>query len=144
MSELPDPWSGGSADPWGAPGPASAQPDPATLEGLLELPAAQKELLISVATGGQRINDVNHQYTQRRKRLNDGLRARGIKPPFPYEDLWAWHGHWSSELGTYASRRVHISGLASPVQEQLEAMLDRVQVTDPGNESTPTWAALDA
>ena len=139
-----DTWGGVSADPWKAPASAPARPDPATLEGLIELLDAQKRLLISVATGGQRIDDVNHQYTQRRKRLHDGLRAHGVKPPFPYEDLWAWYGHWSSELGTYASRRIHISGLANPVRERLEAMLDGVQVSDPGNEPTPTWAALDA
>jgi hypothetical protein len=98
---------------------------------------------MSVGTGGPRIDDVNRQYTQRRRKLNDGLRDRGIKPPFPYQDLWAWYGHYSIELGSYAERRVHVTGLANPVREQLEAMLDGVQVGDPGGQPLPTWASLD-
>jgi hypothetical protein len=137
-----DPWASYSSDPWGTPEPV--EPDTASLEGLIEILDAQKQLLISVATGGERVDDVNKRYIRRRKALNDGLRTRGIKPPFPYEDLWSWYGHWSAELGTYAQRRVHITGLTNPVREQLEAMLDGVQVSDPGGEPLPTWASLDA
>lgn len=139
-----DPWVSVRADPWGTQSSEPADPDSETLEGLVELLDAQKQLLISVATGGERIDDVNKRYIRRRKALNSALRTRGIKPPFPYEDLWSWYGHWSAELGSYAQRRVHITGLANPVREQLEAMLDGVEVSDPGGDPLPTWASLDA
>lgn len=139
----PDPWASLPTDPWAEPS-EPVDPDPGRVEGLIELLDAQKQLLISVATGGQRIDDVNREYARRRKKLNAGLRARGIQPPFPYDDLWAWYGHWSSELGTYAARRLHISGLANQVREQLEAMAEGVQISDPGGVDLPTWAALDA
>ena len=91
------------------------------------------------------INDVNLTYKKRRKSLNEGLRSRGIKPPFPFDDLWAWHGQWSAgDLPSYASRRTYIAGLANAGREQLEAMLDGVQVRDPGGDPLETWASLDA
>lgn len=139
-----NPWAS-SSDPWGTPTPKPVEPDPTTLEGLIEILDAQKQLLISVATDGPAISTVDAKYTKRRKTLNDGLRSQGIKPPFPFDDLWAWHGQWSSgELPSYSSRRTYISGLAKPVREQLEAMVDGVQVEDPGSEPSPTWVSLDA
>jgi hypothetical protein len=123
--------------------PAEPEPDEKTVEGLLELLNKQAQLLVSVSTGGPRINDVNGKYGERRRKLNAGLRARGMAPPFPYEDLWAWHGEWSN-LGTWAKRRVHITKLATPTREALEAALQGVQVADPGAAGGVTWAALDS
>jgi hypothetical protein len=129
-------------DPWDE--PAETQPEEMSLDGLLELLNAQAALLVSVATGGPRIQEVNAKYQKRRRKLNAGLRSRSIKPPFPYEDLWAWHGDWSANIPTYAARRVHISRLAAPAREALEAALEGAQVSDPGTSGHPTWASLDA
>lgn len=118
--------------------------DERTLEGLLELLNKQARLLVSVSTGGPRIDDVNHEYQERRRKLNAGLRARNLAPPFPYEELWAWYGEWSANLGTYAERRVHVTRLATPTREALEAALEGVQVADPGGAGDATWAALDS
>lgn len=134
------------SDPWAdlMPGdPVEPEPDEETLEGLLELLNKQVRLLVSVSTGGPRIDDVNGEYLKRRRKLNAGLRARGMAPPFPYEDLWAWYGEWSTNLGTYAERRVHVTKLVSPTRETLEAALGGVQVADPGGVGGVTWAALD-
>lgn len=139
-----DPWASYGDDPWGAQPAEPVDPDPSTLEGLIELLDAQKQLLISVATGGERIDDVNKKYIRRRKSLNNALRDRGMKSPFLYEDLWSWYGHWSSEFGTYAQRRVHITGLANPMREQLESIQEGAQVSDPGGDLLPTWALLDS
>jgi hypothetical protein len=129
-------------DPWGE--PPEPEPDASTLEGLLELLNAQAALLVSSATGGPRINVVNAKYQERRRTLNAALRGRGIKPPFPYEDLWAWHGDWSANIPTYAGRRTHIARLAAPARETLEAALEGSQVIDPGSIGDPTWVSLDA
>ena len=121
-------------DPWGT--PPEPEPDESTLEGLLELLNSQAALLVSVATGGPRIQDINGKYQQRRRKLNVALRARGIKPPFPWDDLWAWYGAWSEKLGSYASRRIRIAELAKPAREALEAAIEGVQVADPGTSET--------
>lgn len=127
--------------PWET--PEEPDPDPQTVDGLLELLDAQANQLVAVATGGPRIDDVNDKYKRRRRTMNAGLRGRGLSPPFPYEDLWAWHGHWSQHLPGYASRRAHVRDLAAPVRSALEATLAGVQVTDPGAAAAAGWAGLD-
>lgn len=136
-----------SADPFGLPPwetPEDPDPDPRTVEGLIELLDAQANLLVAVATGGPRIDVVNGKYKRRRRTLNAAVGERGLPPPFPYEDLWAWHGHWSQHLPNYASRRTHIRELAAPVRAALETALGGMQVVDPAATTAPSWAALDA
>ena len=53
---------------------------------------AQKNLMVAVATGGPRIDDVNTEYIERRKRIHDELARLGITDANPYPDLWAWYG----------------------------------------------------
>jgi hypothetical protein len=66
-----------------------------------------------------------------------------MAPPFPYEDLWAWYGEWSASIGSYAQRRVHVTKLATPTREALEAAIEGVQIADPGGAGSVSWAALD-
>jgi hypothetical protein len=129
-----DPWASEDEEP---------DPDPKSLEGLLELLNAQAALLVSVGTGGPKIDQVNAKYLRRRRQLNTGLKARGIDPPFPYDDLWAWYGHYSQEIPSYAGRRQHIAAQAGPAREALTVAIEGVQVSDPGTPGNPTWAALD-
>ncbi len=106
---------------------------------LLDLQAA---LLKSVATGGPRINEVNVQYQQRRRALNAGLRRHRIEPPFPWQDLWGWHGTWKAVSGTYEGRRDHISGLAAPAYARLKQLIAGTAATDPGS-AMATWPDLE-
>ena len=79
-----------------------------------------RNIMISVATGGRRIDAVNADYRDRYARLSAQLRARGIQNPIPYADLWDWYGKWSSgDLPTYASRRQYIRGLFRPLETRL-------------------------
>ena len=64
--------------------------------------------LITVATGGPRIESFNREYKSRYMSFTDQLKGRGLQNPIPYSDLWQWHGKWSSTLPTYQSRRTHI------------------------------------
>jgi hypothetical protein len=115
-----------------------------TLDGLVQELESQAALLISVATGGPRIESVQRPYRQRRQRLLPALKRRGLSYPFPWQDLWGWHGYWSSgKLPTYASRRVHIRELADPVIEALERQRSGLSVTDPGSSAVESWADLD-
>lgn len=81
---------------------------------------AQRNLMITVATGGPKIDSVNHEYKERRELIKIALSKLGIDDPNPYIDLWAWYGKWSSgDLPTYQSRRQYITNLYSPLLEKL-------------------------
>ena len=81
---------------------------------------SQRVLMISVATGGQRIQNADREYKERRENIKDMLRARGFEDPNPFADLWAWYGKWSSgDLPSHQSRREFISNLYGPLIEQL-------------------------
>jgi hypothetical protein len=141
MSTSDDPWATPS-DPWmSSPDP---EPDASKLDGLMTLLQKQRDLIISVGTGGHPIKEVNGKYEKRRRALNAGLRSRGIEPPFPWDDLWEWYAFYSSEMGTYAERRIHVRKLAKVAEQALERLMDGVEVADPGTVGTESWAALDA
>jgi hypothetical protein len=92
-----------------------------TEEELIEEIEAQRDLMISVSTGGNRIQEVNDEYKARRQRIQEGLKALGIKDPNPYSDLWRWYGKWSGgDLLTYKSRRLYISDLYDPLVDKLQ------------------------
>lgn len=83
---------------------------------------AQQGLMTSVATGGPRIQDRNNEYIERRGRLADELRRRGLQDPNPHGDLWAWYGRWSKgDMTTYQSRRTYLSDMYLPLVEQIRA-----------------------
>ena len=122
----------------------SDEPNVDTVDGLIEELENQAALLITVATDGPRIDTVKGQYLRRRKLLVPVLKRRGLKYPFPWQDLWAWHGTWSGgKLPSYASRRAYIRELTDPVVEALEQQRSGLAVTDPGGSETESWADLD-
>ena len=61
-------------------------PEKIEIEQLIE---AQKDTMISVATGGPRIQNKNDEYKQRRIQIIEKLRGIDKKDPNPFEDLWA-------------------------------------------------------
>jgi hypothetical protein len=80
----------------------------------------QKGLMISVATGGPRIQEKNKEYQDRRVKLKLFCKQRGLPDPNPYDDLWAWYGKWSSgDLPTYQSRRTYITEMYKSLIETL-------------------------
>ena len=77
---------------------------------LIDEVEAQRGLMVAVATGGPRIQEVNSQYIQRRMEIASELQRRGLGDPNPHGDLWAWYGRWSAgDLPSWASRRVYVS-----------------------------------
>ena len=79
-----------------------------------------RNIMISVSTGGPRINGVNAEYKRHYSQLTEQLEERGIQNPLPYPDLWDWYGKWSSgDLPTYQSRREYINGLFGPLVMRL-------------------------
>ncbi|MDP8259544.1 MAG: hypothetical protein P9L96_00850 [Candidatus Gygaella obscura] len=80
----------------------------------------QRNLMVSVGTGGQKIQQVNEEYIERRERIRAVLKILNIEDPNPYTDLWDWYGKWSSgDLPTYQSRRQFIRDLYVPLLERL-------------------------
>ncbi|MEW6495951.1 MAG: hypothetical protein AB1589_26035 [Cyanobacteriota bacterium] len=102
----------------------------------------QKALMIDVATGGSRIQQVNDEYKERRISIISKLQVVGIQDPNPYSDLWSWYGKWSDgSLPSYQSRRNYISNLYQPVIDSLTVSLQRQgtqQVIEPTG-----WARVD-
>ncbi len=82
----------------------------------------QKAVMVAVATGGPRIQEKNHEYTERRFRIRQALTELGIEDPNVFSDLWGWYGKWSSELPTWGSRRKYISDLYGPVIDAVAAI----------------------
>jgi hypothetical protein len=103
---------------------------------------SQRSLMIAVATGGPRIQEVNTQYTQRRQRITTELQRLGIPDPNPHSDLWAWYGRWSAgDMASWQSRRAHISEMYQP-------LIDRIRVGTGGTRAhvfeEPTgWPRVD-
>ena len=76
--------------------------------------------LVSVSTGGPRIDSVNQDYRDSYSLFTERLETVGLQNPIPYSDLWDWYGKWSSgDLPTYRSRRQYIRGLMEPLKKRL-------------------------
>jgi len=109
---------------------------------LLEQLDSLRDLMISVATGGHRIDEVNLRYRDLYQRIDASLRKLRIKNPNPYTDLWDWYGKWSSgDLPSYQSRREYIRDLFGPLEQRL-----REGSTEPGalTDTEPTgWPRVD-
>jgi len=125
------------------PGVPEPEPDLTDVPALVQEVERQAALLISVATGGPRIDDVQGEYTHRRQRLVGALSRRGLDYPFPWTDLWSWYGHWTANLPGYASRRTHIRELVTPILDALERQRSGLAVTDPRAGVITSWADLD-
>jgi hypothetical protein len=105
----------------------------------------QRNLMVAVATGGPKIQEVNHQYAERRDRIRQELRIRNLKDPNPYGDLWAWYGRWCNTGGggggpqLWGPQLAHLSEMYQPLIDQI-----RENVTGAVLFEEPTgWARVD-
>lgn len=79
-----------------------------------------RNTMVTVSTGGPRIEDVNHQFQQTYADVAAVLARRGLENPLPYGNLWDWHGRWSSgDLPTYRSRRTFVGEIFNPLINRL-------------------------
>lgn len=88
-----------------------------------------RSTMVAVATGGPRIDEVNRQFSEEFDVVDAEMRRRGIANPFPYRDLWQWHGKWSTDLVGYASRRTFVADLTGPAISAIKAL--HVNVREP-------------
>jgi hypothetical protein len=82
-----------------------------------------KATMISVATGGARINQVEAEFAKVFDAVTLELSSRRIENPLPYRDLWQWYGYWTSteKLGSYQSRRKYVAELFAPLIRAIQA-----------------------
>ncbi len=120
----------------------SSMPDAHAAEALVDRISG---LMVSVATGGPRIKEVEASYKREHRALAAVLRRLGIDYPNMFDDLWQWHGRWSDEsMPTYASRRVYISNLFAPVRQALTERADATHELARGIEEATGWSTIDA
>ncbi len=97
--------------------------------------------MISVATGGPRIDSVNEAYCDRRDLIKRRLQEIGLDDdPNPFQDLWEWYGRWSSgDLPSYRDRRSFLRDLYASLITQLTAIeAGATELRDPTG-----WARID-
>lgn len=114
----------------------------ADIKDLLQNIDQQKAVMIDVATGGSRIQEVNEEYKERRISVMSKLQMMGLQDPNPFSDLWNWYNKWSDgSLPTYRSRRGYISDLYQQLVDNLIVLL---QQAEPQQILEPTgWARVD-
>lgn len=88
---------------------------------LLALLDKLRAVMISVATGGARIGDVNHEFQEDFRSVADELAARGIENPLPYSDLWQWYGKWSADISGWGPRRAFVADLFAPLVARIRS-----------------------
>jgi hypothetical protein len=71
----------------------------------------QREMMISVATGGERIQDVNDYYIARCHKISELVAIAGVDFISPFDDLWAWYHFWKDNLPSYSDRRRYVADL---------------------------------
>lgn len=83
-----------------------------TKEELTKMIERLKSIMISVSTGGPKINTINDEYIHLYNEVDNVIKLSNLKNPNIYNDLWKWYGKWSSgDLPSYQSRREFISSL---------------------------------
>ncbi len=75
---------------------------------------ALKDLMVSVSTGGPRIQEVDARYKSLNSSVHQRCKQLNIKYNNNFVDLWNWYRKWSLELPTYQSRRLFINELFEP------------------------------
>jgi hypothetical protein len=101
-----------------------------------------KDTMISVSTGGQRIQDVNDEYQKRFSLADKALKRLAFENPNTFNDLWTWYARWSSgELPQYKDRRAFIGemygNLLKALQETEQPELLNISVNLTG------WERID-
>lgn len=91
------------------------------MDDLIEKINYLKNVMISVSTGEQKIQDENDRYKKIYREVSVELKKLGLKSPNPYTDLWEWYGKWSSgEMPQYRDRRAYLIELFKDLLNHLE------------------------
>lgn len=98
--------------------------------------------MISVSTGGPRIDTVNEEYQKLKASIWSRLSELGLEDPNPFQNLWEWYGRWSGgDLPSYHLRRAFVRDMYSPLVETL-ARFERGEAPSTLREPTG-WPLVD-
>lgn len=98
----------------------------------------QRAIMVSVATGGSRIQDVDDYYRAREVRIRETI-PESIAYTNPHADLWAWYHHWKKHFSSYAERRDYIRRIFAPA---IEAISKKLPLPSEPREATG-WERVD-
>jgi hypothetical protein len=77
--------------------------------------------MVSVATGGQRIQDVNEKYQKVYSKASKTLKGLKIQNPNQFSDLWEWYQKWrSGEMPRWADPRAFIRSMYKDLMKTIE------------------------
>jgi hypothetical protein len=79
-----------------------------------------RTLMIDVATGRERIDDVNSKYQEIKASVGKALSSRQIEDTNPYQDLWQWYKKWKADFPTYQQRRDFVAELLDPLLTEIQ------------------------
>lgn len=101
-----------------------------TKQSLIEDVNYLKNTMISVSTGGARIQDSNEEYKQKYSLVNKCFEKLNLKNPNPFKDLWEWYGKWSSgSMPQYRDRRTFIGEMFSSILQIIEETVEPAMIT---------------
>lgn len=72
-----------------------------------------RSIMVSVATGGDLIQNVNERYQTLNTSVKSICNKLGIPYNNPFESLWDWYGKWKADFPKYQERREYIRDLFS-------------------------------
>lgn len=99
----------------------------------------ERNMLIEVATGGRRIQDVDDYYQARRRRVHRQLTEAGHDDPNPFPSLSDWSKRYSAEFSAYEERRGFVHTMYRPL---LRTLSSKPPETVPAREPTG-WERVD-
>lgn len=106
--------------------------------GLLAELVIHRAMMVAVATGGPRIQEVDDYFRAREARIRQSL-PEGVAYENPHPDLWDWYRHWSANLPQYKDRRFYVRQLFGPA---IEAISQRSSLPSVKREPTG-WDRVD-
>lgn len=70
-----------------------------------------KSIMIDVATGNAKIQEMNDDYQDLYRKVDQYYRLAKVEHQNNFSDLWEFYAYWKERLSTYADRRAYISRL---------------------------------
>lgn len=89
-----------------------------------------QDLMVSVSTGGHRIDDVDDTYKTLFVKVTAELKEKGIPNKNSFSSLWDYYGYWSRELPTYQSRREYVRSLYKEILDKLNLQEEKEKVVE--------------
>lgn len=79
-----------------------------------------RSIMVSVATGGDRIQNVEERYQKLHASIKSECSRLGITYNNNYNSLWDWYGKWKADFPSYKERRAFISELFDPTISEID------------------------